>query len=324
MPIGGFFPLFSGLNPISSDAYHTGVFLESGRAAFGAILDYVKPLRVFLPHYLCHSIVDGCIQRKIEVVRYELDKNLLPIKIPELEAGSLFFSVNYFGLQPEYQAALSEKLGPQLIVDNTHDFSLREVGLSWSFTNARKNLGVPDGAFLYGPSLPSLKNLQPASFFWYHGMLRNFGFRTLSWRIYRSSEERFGHEPRRGSKLSSTLIRKYNLSSNSSKRIQNFNYLHQRLGDVNMLSFDALGGVPFCYPLLIDAPVSRGNLAKRGLFLPSYWPEVAAEQSAPAWEKFLARNLLPLPVDHRYGLRELAEIVRILENSEPAVSVEQA
>jgi hypothetical protein len=322
MAIGGFFPLFSGLNPISSSDYHTGVFMESGRSAFGAVLDLVKPTRVFLPHYLCHAILDACIKRKIEVVRYELDKNLLPTKIPELEAGSLFYSVNYFGLQPKYHATLSEKLGPQLIVDNTHDFSLREVGASWSFTNARKNLGVPDGAFLYGPSRPSTKNLQPAPFFWYHGMLRNFGFRTLSWRIYRSLEERFGHEPRPGSNLSSTLIRKYNLSSASSKRIQNFNYLHKRLEHVNMLNLDALGGVPFCYPLLIEAPVSRGDLAKRGLFLPRYWPEVAAEQSAPAWERFLARNLLPLPVDHRYGLGEIAQIVRILENSEPAVPAE--
>ena len=51
-------------------------------------------------------------------------------------------------------------------------------------------------------------------------------------------------------------------------------------------------------------------LAQRKIYVPTLWPDVAAE--AGSIEKDYAENILPLPVDQRYDAQDMQRIVDAL------------
>jgi len=60
--------------------------------------------------------------------------------------------------------------------------------------------------------------------------------------------------------------------------------------------------VPFCYPFLPPRPIPARRLHERGIFVPTLWKDcLQREQAGFEWERELASNLLPLPLDHRLG-----------------------
>ena len=50
----------------------------------------------------------------------------------------------------------------------------------------------------------------------------------------------------------------------------------------------------------------RTKAPKAGIFVPQFWKDCTERSDAAfAWELELSRRLLPLPVDHRYGLADM-------------------
>ena len=91
------------------------------------------------------------------------------------------------------------------------------------------------------------------------------------------------------------------------KRNDNFNYLHNALGNYNYLELNENLSDCFCYPLLRKNYIDKNVLANVNLFIPTFWKEIEDRNSSNRYlfEKFLSQNLLPLPIDHRYGRREM-------------------
>ena len=50
----------------------------------------------------------------------------------------------------------------------------------------------------------------------------------------------------------------------------------------------------------------------RRIFTPTYWNEVLNRVAPDAIEAGWVKGLIPLPVDHRYGIDEMEKIARII------------
>ena len=67
-----------------------------------------------------------------------------------------------------------------------------------------------------------------------------------------------------------------------------------------------------CYQLVSGIPELRDALIDQGVRLPLYWPEVIETTNALQTENRLARTLLPLPLDQRYGEDDMRKLIRMI------------
>jgi hypothetical protein len=86
--------------------------------------------------------------------------------------------------------------------------------------------------------------------------------------------------------------------------------LHERLASNNQLDVElSSSNVPFCYPMLPARLVSKAHLAKSGIFVPTFWQETLRHAGKSfEFENRLSLQLLPLPIDHRYGRTEMDRV----------------
>ena len=60
------------------------------------------------------------------------------------------------------------------------------------------------------------------------------------------------------------------------------------------------------YPLLLDNGVEiRKRLQQRKIYIPTLWPNVSDWCEENETEICMAQNILPLPIDQRYGTAEM-------------------
>ena len=130
------------------------------------------------------------------------------------------------------------------------------------------------------------------------------------------SERRLKSAPlRRMSRLTECLINGIDYESARRRRLENFLFLHERLGHLNRLSPDVgTMSAPYCYPFRTGLPELRDALIDAHILIPLLWPEVLEWAPFDGAERKLALNLLPLPVDQRCGREEMERIARAVEN----------
>jgi len=193
-------------------------------------------------------------------------------------------------------------------VDNTQAFFEAPLAAPWTFYSARKFFGVPDGAYLHGPSPVDVDSLPQARPPVGHLCRKLSGEGRSAYQEYLRNEAAIDCRPRRMSQLSRSLLGSIDYEAAMRRRLSNALYLHRRLAAINRLPTPLSDGLaPLCYPLLLDHPVDRESLAQGGLFVPTFWKEVPLRPEADRfpWECELASKLLPLPVDHRYDTSDM-------------------
>lgn len=144
---------------------------------------------------------------------------------------------------------------------------------------------------------------------------------------YTENNELFSREPiKRMSPLTRNLLRAVDYERVRERRTRNFCYLHERLGALNRLNLPDISGA-YAYPFWPVSGLPAGAALRQGMiqqkvYVPCLWPEVGGdvlevEKDASAkrtsmLEEEMAQNILPLPVDQRYSIDDMEEIVRRL------------
>lgn len=294
--------------------------LSTGRSCLCAILDYQRPTRCFVPHYTCNATLDPFLQRGIQLEFYGLDKEFAPTGLPELEEGDCFLFTNYWGMQRELAQALSERYGSCLIVDDTHDFHAQALyPKSWSFTSARKYFGVPDGAFLYLPVGVEERDVLPEAtpafegISTLHSASRSLGKQAEGFAAYQEYEKSLPCELLRISSYSTAVLASLDIAAAFQTRRENFDLLARSLGPHNTVQLtDSPELTPFAYPFLPSAPVDKTQYYKEQIFVPSYWPDVSVRAGVDCEVALqCAKELIPFPIDHRYGQREMQRMIDV-------------
>lgn len=308
-PIGGFIGLETAGAP--GRQYHETPALSTGRACLRHILQHIKPDKVWLPFYVCDTVLQPLHELGIAYHFYRLDEALEIQDETCLQADSdLILYVNYFGIKRDYIAQLAARFGSRLVVDDTQAFFRKGSPGLWSFNSARKFFGVPDGAYLYMPDGAPLPTFPGATPDYQHLINRISGDPQTAYQQFLAYEESLDSQPRAISSTSEELLAGLDYSVIAQRRRQNFMQLQKALNTFNRLNTElSPHDVPLYYPLLTELPL-RERLIERRVFVPQLWPEILTRKDQNhVWERHLASNLSPLPLDQRYDVDDMNRII---------------
>lgn len=315
-PIGGYFSLE--LNE-GWERHHDALRLNAGRYALEYILKARKYRKVYIPYYICDSVMEPIKRQGAEYEFYHINGQLEPaIELHPKDDEAVLY-VNYFGLKNRITDTFCYAY-KNTILDYTQAF-YSEKGNTYddksiqcdTFYSCRKYFGVPDGAYLYtdcflDEDLPQDESYDRMTF--------------LTKRIDRSPQEgyadfRANDEAlasvgiRRMSRLTEGIMRSIDYSAKANKRIHNFHVLDKVLRESNRFKWAMdYGTVPLVYPYYIeDGSRLRQYLIDHQVFCARYWPNVLEWCQPTDWEYQLAENLVCIPIDQRYNEKDMQFIL---------------
>lgn len=311
MEIGGYieFEKYSG-----KLLHGDGILLNCGRNALAYLIEANHITDILMPKFMCDSC-DGVLEKYgVRVRRYSIDEAFMPVDLAPRD-GEWVYAVNFYGqLSDAYLKTLKKKHG-RLIVDNAQAYFREPVeGIDTLYT-CRKFFGVPDGAVLYSDKKLDLPLERDISYDRTEYLLGRFEKSASEfYGGYVENNRRFaGEKIKRMSKLTENLLRGIDYDAVKEKRTENFLYLHERLKTLNGLPVKPAAGA-FMYPLYIEnGAFLRKRLQEQKIYIPTLWPAVFGRCSEDEKEYRMARDILPLPVDQRYGKKEMDIIIGTLQ-----------
>ena len=320
-PIGGYFSLE--LND-GIERHARALHLNAGRYALEYILKARGYRKIYLPYYICDSVLQPMKRLGVEYEFYHINEQLEPATELHPKDDEAVLYVNYFGLKNGYASTFCYKFC-NTILDNTQAF-YSEKGNYYedpkiqcdTFYSCRKYFGVPDGAYLYTNC--SLEEELPQD--------ESFGrMNFLTKRIDCSPQEAYADfhtndkalsavGMRRMSKLTQALMQGIDYTRKANCRIRNFHILDDVLRPTNQLKWDMdYGTVPLVYPYFVENGVQlRQYLIDNQVFCARYWPNVLEWCKPDTQEYRFAENLVCLPLDQRYGPADMEQILHLIRS----------
>lgn len=314
-PIGGYFELelYNETLPRSENLK----LLNSGRNCLRYILKTNNTKHVYVPKYTCDAILEIIDSMGIKFSFYPITKRLEVKEAIHIRRNELIIYTNYFGIKDEYCNYLSTKYGDRLVIDSCQAFYFKPPIKGHTFYSPRKFFGVPDGGILFtnkkvNEYIPSCTSYQRFA----HLLKRIDVGAEAAYADYLKNEKSFKNEPLcQMSPLTAKLLSNIDLNSAKKIRTKNFNFLHKHLNSINEFTaitetFEA----PLIYPFMTNDKLIKQRLTENKIFTATYWPNVLEWCKKTDIEYNLANNLIPLPIDQRYGTEEMESIVGIIMN----------
>lgn len=310
--IGGYIEFES----YTGGVYHDGAAaVNCGRNALAYLIEAEAVKKIRLPFFLCSSVKNLCEKYGVEVSFYHIGEDFRPQADISLDDDEWLYIVNYYGQLTNDEISAYKEKYDRIIADNSQSyFQYPANGVPTVYT-CRKFFGVPDGGFVYSEKKLCRELATDESFERIHYILGRFE-RTAG-EFYKESADNnkfFAGEPlKRMSKLTENLLRSYDYERIISRRTENFRLLHQRLKSVNKLELIVPEGA-FMYPLYLkNGAEIRSRLQQLKIFVPTLWGDVLNSCDEGCTEYDYAKNILPLPVDQRYGSGDMGYILKTLE-----------
>ncbi len=310
--IGGYFEL----ELRKGTEYHPNALaLNTGRNALELILRTKKIKKVYIPYYTCDVVLEPLIKLNIEYDFYHINTNFEPVfDFSKIEANETFLYTNYFGLKDDF----IEKLAifcPNLIIDSTQSFFSKPIlGIS-TFYSCRKFFGVPDGAYLY------LDNVDVSEFRYdysdsrfAHLLKRIEHGAGIAYNDFKTNDSSLIGQPiLQMSKLTKALLGNIDYENVKKIRRENFKALHRQLSDFNQLKIKLDNdAVPMVYPFWSNNLNLRQLLIANKVFVATYWPNVLDWCDRNQLESRMVNEIVFLPVDQRYEIRDLQIIINLI------------
>lgn len=309
-PIGGYFELEL---PLKKEFHTDAIALNSGRYCLEYILRCRKYTKIYVPYYTCDSAVEPIIKLGIPYEFYHIDKNYRIINNISISAGEALMYTNYWGMQSDYCMELSLKYGPQLILDYTQAFYAKPINGIDTFYSCRKFFGAPDGGYLYTNALADFDIEIDKSYSRLDSLIKRIdlspeeGYSDFC----RSSESFHNLSIRYMSRFTRRLMASINYEEVASKRRNNYELLKKVLGGKSLSD----GVVPMIFPYEVkNGQKLRQRLINNRIFVAKYWPNVEKWTGKDAIDASMANNILPLPIDQRYGKEDMKKIIMCINN----------
>lgn len=312
--IGGYFGLeLSTGRPLPWMAEATAV--QSGRMALAYALRGRPVGTIWLPNFYCPPVRKSIEALGWEVRGYALSDNLGCDSSLTPGSNDVVLLVDFFGLSGDVvHTDMRRFKTTNIVIDAAMSLGfMPKIAVPTAYS-ARKFVGVPDGGWLCHPS-GEIELGYPdeiASLTRCTHLFRRLGGDLERGRVdFSFAEESLKEDalPSSMSLLTRSLLASVNFSVVASRRRDNYIHLGKgltQLGlEVRPLLEDA---IPLCCPVTVnEASLKREQLAKVGVFCPSYWPNLEVET-----DDFVARHLLQdtlyLPIDQRYDADQMNRI----------------
>lgn len=309
--IGGYFPLE--LPYVDNMPHGDGLLVNSGRNALELVLRSIPCVtRVYIPYYTCDVVLEPFQKLSIPYTFYHLGQHLELVDDITLGDGEYILYTNYFGIQDSYILHLSARYGDKLIVD--HAQALYAPATVKCIYSPRKFVGAPDGGIAYTDSSVDLSiyDVDSSANRCSHLLIRHDAGASAGYAAFRDNSATLKQQPiRQMSPLTRTLLSSIDFAAVRQRRIANFQLLHAHLAATNLLDIPSLDSFacPMVYPYLTDDATLKQRLIQDKIFVATYWPNVMEWCSNDDLEYKLATRIIPLPIDHRYGLKDMRRII---------------
>lgn len=307
--IGGYF----GLELNNSGHYHNdAVRLNTARNCFEYVLRSRQYTKVYMPYYTCEVMLEPINKLGLDYEFYRINEFLEPVDSPVLKADEAFLYTNYYGLKQQCVESLASKYGKQLIVDNAQAFYSEPLDGIDTFYSARKFFGVADGAYLYTDKKLAQEFQQDVSYERMAHLLKRADIGAeAGYKDFRKNDDSLCNQDiKMMSKLTESILSSIDYKTISQKRRQNYTFLNDALRESNLIHLDMdENAVPMVYPYLVKDSSLKQKLIENKIFVATYWPNVLEWCKPNDWEYQLAKNLVCLPIDQRYGDEEMERII---------------
>lgn len=311
--IGGYFSLEL---PYHEEYHKNAIRLNTGRNCLEYILRARGYSKVYIPYYTCEAVLEPINKLGIPYEYYHIDIHFEIRDCFTLKEGEALLYTNYFGLKQRYVEQLAEKVGSQLIVDNTQAFYAKPIQGIDTFYTCRKFFGVADGAYLYTDKLLDEGFEQDESYDRMAHLLKRIDLSAeQGFADFRKVDDGLDNQPiRKMSKLTQRIMQSIDYEAAAKKRRENYQILHEALGEDNYLALSLEeDAVPMVYPFLTSVKGLREKLIENKIYVARYWPNVLEWTTKDDIEYLLAYQIQPLPVDQRYGEEDMKRIIHIIE-----------
>ena len=317
--IGGYFELE--LQPKAIQLYSNAIKFQSARAAFLALLRTGKPRQVWMPRYICDVMFAPLEITNTKFKLYDLNDNFSVADNVNLESGDWLLYVNYFGIcEPNIAGLIKRFPNDQLILDFSQSFFEPPPNVMATIYSPRKFFGLPDGGLLInqlGVPLPEIQDKDSLGRI-SHLLQRIEEEPNTGYAAYQQAEASLTDcTPKRISKFTERLLSSIDFESVNRRRIENFNYLHKKLGANNLICFNLaeITNAPLCYPFQVRDHSLRKQLIDNKIYIPMYWKD-AISRVSKTWAWSVIENCLPLPIDQRYDIEDMERIVSVIQEKD--------
>jgi hypothetical protein len=312
---GGYF----GLELRAGEHEHrNAIMLNTARNCLEYILLAKQYAKIYIPYYTCEVIIEPLKRNRIDFEFYHVNELLEPAKTYRLSANEAFLYTNYFGFKNEAVKQLSGVYGKQLVIDSAQAFFARPLEEIDTFYSARKFLGVADGGFLYTDRLLNKTFEQDMSFDRMSHLLKRIDISAeAAFLDFRKNDDSLKDTPiKEMSKLTEHILRGIDYQTVKEKRMENFRVLDSELKKMNRLpiDFSCNDSVPMVYPFWGNDDGLKQRLIAQKVYVATFWSNVFDWCREKDMDYVLAKNIIPLPIDQRYGKEDMQRIIDVILN----------
>lgn len=307
--IGGYFEF--NLPSLGQFPYSQASKYISARSAFFDLLDQNKIKKVWMPKFICDSMIEPLLILGIEIQYYDLGEDFYP-KIPShLEKDAYLIYVNYFGLCTNIQQKLlSVYPNEQIIFDHSQAFFVKPFQCFATIYSLRKFLPVAEGGLLVTKALVNsnytLRNVENMIQQYQHCFIRRLSSASEGYEIFKHNELILNDcIPKNISGITKEILNSLDYDIIQSKRLKNFKFLHAQLASINKLYID-IDNIesPLTYPLLLENNVSK-ELIESGIYTPTYWLDSLPRLKIDSFEYNLVLKTTHIVCDQRYSQKQM-------------------
>lgn len=351
MEIGSIFEIdiknlfFDGNNnitfPFMDDEYEIE-FFNTGRAAIESFLKCEKKFnRVWLPAFICTSVIDAVKRAGKEICYYPITKTLQPdleyLRENKVKEGDVLYVMQYFGicLTDEFLRYIDKKSKEGvLIFEDITMALLSKKNKSFAFgdviiASIRKWIGVPDGAFLASKERIIRHKKQQSAY----DYTMNYFVAQIMKSVYLIDSKAFDKERflsfsnigieslftdftiRDMSEVSRRLIPE-NWEGYIKKRRKNYELLYELLKQIPQVKL-----LDKCHEEMLpmgmfiitrERDTLLNFLISRGIYCNVHWRQNEATELFED-TSFLSRNCITIPCDHRYDETHMIYIFETIQ-----------
>jgi len=332
--IGGMFGLEEALNkkgcppPFLKDR---AIFMVNARSCISVLIELLSPTNIWMPSYLCDSMLEAIDKSTDYMKFYEVDYDLA---VPSLEwlndvqKGDLIVIIDYFGFLFDSAIAIRAKeKGAWVLEDAAQALLSMDLGKFSDFTvySPRKFLGVPDGGILISNCNVDLGDLNlkiPPEEWWLKALLATIFRRKFDiydgkncwFELYKEVEAQqpIGHYAM--SHFSKALLmHSFDYPIIAERRVRNYRTLMELLGDHKLFPKLPNNVVPLGFPIrLKNRDRIRQILIDKRIYPPIHWSinEFIPGKFRDSYK--LADHIMTLPCDQRYNHFDMTRMAQIV------------
>lgn len=307
--IGGFFEF--GLSNSGQFPYPNALKYSSARSAFYDLIKQKQIKKIWIPKFICNSMIEPLKLLRIDILYYDLTDTFFPSLPKSLKNDEYLLYVNYFGICTSVQIKLLN-LYPRdkLIFDHSQAFFLAPLDCLATIYSPRKFLAVAEGGLLetaldINPEY-HLREANEMLDQYQHGLIRCLTHASNAYPQFKKSESKFNDcLPKEISPITQNILQSFNYVEIKKKRLENFRYLHEQLGDFNQLkiSLDQIDS-PLTYPLMMHKNAVDYLISKK-IYIPTYWLDSLDRVELDSFESKLISNTTHLICDQRYSIMDM-------------------